>query len=367
MIRTLLGGGTVAALAGTALGSSSAQAEPAVGTPAVDPFAAEPPLPAGRIREYWIQADSFEHNPVPNGYDGMMGRTFTADQTTFWAIGYRAYTPGWGRPLDADCGPDGIGANSGIPGPVIRAQVGDTIRIHFRNNDTHYRWPHSMHPHGVQYDTDNDGGWMAVDPHRPGTAVEFGDNYTYTWVCRASSVGTWPYHDHSVPQSLPATGTRPAPKDGMAMGGDGVMEIGAELGLFGILAVTDHRTPRVDKEFVLFLHDLYQDDVPSVAQDLDMFNGGSFLDNTPTFTATVGQRVRWRIAALGKEFHVFHLHGHRWRSAQGYQGWVDSQILGPSTTLTVEYTENNPGDWIYHCHVTDHMMGGMVGRYRVTR
>ncbi|MEU7095650.1 multicopper oxidase domain-containing protein [Kitasatospora aureofaciens] len=26
-----------------------------------------------------------------------------------------------------------------------------------------------------------------------------------------------------------------------------------------------------------------------------------------------------------------------------------------------------PGDWIYHCHVTDHMMGGMVGRYKVIR
>jgi hypothetical protein len=39
---------------------------------------------------------------------------------------------------------------------------------------------------------------------------------------------------------------------------------------------------------------------------------------------------------------------------------------GPSTTLTVEYTENNPGDWLYHCHVTDHMAGGMVGRYLTT-
>jgi FtsP/CotA-like multicopper oxidase with cupredoxin domain len=45
---------------------------------------------------------------------------------------------------------------------------------------------------------------------------------------------------------------------------------------------------------------------------------------------------------------------------------VDSQILGPSTTLTVEYTEDNPGDWLYHCHVTDHMSGGMVGWYKVS-
>jgi FtsP/CotA-like multicopper oxidase with cupredoxin domain len=281
--------------------------------------------------------------------------------------------------LAADLGVQGIGANSGIPGPVIRAEVGDTVKVHFRNNDEHYKWPHSMHPHGVGYDPDNDGGYLADAPQRQGTAVRFGETYTYTWTCRPSSVGTWPYHDHSVPQTVPGPSARPAGSGaaagtatggtamgGMAMGGGGVMEIGAELGLFGIIAVTDELTPAVDREFVLFFHDVYQADVPSVAQDLDLFNGGAFLDNTPTFTAKVGERVRWRIAALGKEFHVFHLHGHRWRNAQGYQGWVDSQLIGPSTTLTVEYTEDNPGRWIYHCHVTDHMMGGMVGRYEVT-
>ncbi|MDJ0346085.1 multicopper oxidase domain-containing protein [Streptomyces sp. H10-C2] len=319
------------------------------------------------MREFWIQADSFEHNAVPNGYDGMMGRRFSPDQTTFWAIGFRAYTPSWGRPLDADLGTDGIGTNAGIPGPVLRAEVGDTIRVHFRNNDEHYRWPHSIHPHGVQYDRDNDGGWLADDPRHPGTAIPFGGTYTYTWHCQGSSVGTWLYHDHSVPQAIPAPAGA-ASKGGTAdtMGSaEAVMEIGAELGMLGILVVTDENTPPVDREFTLFLHDAYTDDVPSLAQDLDMFNGGAFLDNTPTFTARVGDRVRWRIAALGKEFHVFHIHGHRWESNQGYQGWVDSQILGPSTTLTVEYTEDNPGDWIYHCHVTDHMTGGMVGRYRV--
>ncbi len=378
MIRTLVGGSALAALAGSAaLGvSATAQAEtPAAGTPTgtgIDPFTVEQFQPTGRVREFWIQAESFEHNAVPNGYDGMMGTHYTPQQTTFWAIGYRAYTPGWGSLLKADLGPDGIGANSGIPGPVLRAEVGDTIRVHFRNNDEHYKWSHSMHPHGVQYDPDNDGGWLADAPKRPGTAVPFGGTYTYTWVCRPSSVGTWPYHDHSVPQTIaaPAASAKSEPKNampGMAMAGGGVMEIGAELGLFGVLAITDKHTPKVDQEFILFFHDAYMADVPSLGQDTDMFNGGAFLDNTPTFTARVGERVRWRIAALGKEFHVFHLHGHRWRGNQGYQGWVDSQILGPSTTLTVEYTEDNPGDWIYHCHVTDHMMGGMVGRYRVTR
>ena len=365
LIQTLLGGGVVAALAGSTTAAHAEVTSRKAGTAqAADGFS-----PSGRVREYWIQAESFEHNAVPNGYDGMMGRHFTPDQTSCWAIGFRAYAPDWLRPLDSDLGPDGIGANQGIPGPVLRAEVGDTVLVHFRNNDEHYQWPHSMHPHGLVYTPDNDGGWLADDPKRPGTAVPYGSTYTYTWVCHPSSVGTWPYHDHSVPQTIPRTGAGTPSAPGGQPGdanGMGIMEIGAELGLFGVIAVTDDQTPEVDREFVLFLHDAYPSDIPSLTTHLNLFNGGAYVDNTPTFTAKVGDRVRWRIASLGKEFHVFHLHGHRWRSEEGYQGWVDSQILGPSTTCTIEYTEDNPGDWIYHCHVTDHMMGGMVGRYSVS-
>jgi FtsP/CotA-like multicopper oxidase with cupredoxin domain len=260
-------------------------------------------------------------------------------------VGYRAYTPGWGRPLSGNAA---IGPNTGIPGPILRGAVGDTIRVHFRNNDTHYRFPHSMHPHGVVYTPDSDGAWTAQEPHKPGTAVHVGESYTYKWLVKATSVGTWPYHDHSLPQSL---------GKGMAM-----MELGAELGLFGIFALTDHETPPVDREFCLVMHDLYQDDIPGLSQDFDCFNGYAYLGNTPTFRAKVGERVRWRIAALGKEFHAFHIHGHRWI----YNGrYDDTVMLGPATTATFEYVEDTPGTWLYHCHVTDHMAGGMVGRYIV--
>jgi manganese oxidase len=301
----------------------------------------------GKTRQYWIQVDSFEHNLVPTGTDQMMGMTFKPCDSSFWALGYRAYTPEWGQPLPAD---NNVGPNRGIPGPVIRAEVGDTLLVHFRNNDTHYRWPHSMHPHGVLYDPNSDGDFVASQPGKPGTAVGPGESYTYMWKALPSSVGTWPYHDHAAAQSLTDAGP--------------VMELNAELGMFGIIAVTDRHTVAVDRELVLFLHDLYKADVPSLAQDFDCFNGAAYLGNTPGFHAAVGERVRWRIAALGKEFHVFHLHGHRWRSQHSLR-WVDSEIIGPSTTLTVEYVEDNPGDWIYHCHVTDHMAGGMVGAYEV--
>ncbi|BBA97548.1 hypothetical protein RVR_3345 [Actinacidiphila reveromycinica] len=377
LLRALTGGSAAAALA---LAGPPAEAAAAGGADA-DPFAADAfrAVGGGRVREYWIQADSFAHNAVPNGRDGMTGMTFTAERTTFQAIGYRAYTPNWEQPLPADPGPQGIGPNSGIPGPVLRAEVGDVLKVHFRNNDTHYKWPHSMHPHGVRYTPSNDGAWMADSPDTPGTAVPYGETYTYTWTCVPSSVGSWPYHDHAAPQTPPkpataSDGSVPAPSpspsmpdsmDSRAFGGDGpVMEIGAELGLFGMIAVTDARTPEVDREFVLFFHDLSASDATSLQQDLSLCNGGAFVGNAPTFTARSGERIRWRVATLGNSFHVFHIHGHRWLRPTG---WTDSEVLGPATTLTVEYREDNPGDWLYHCHVAAHMMHGMSGVYRVTR
>ncbi|WP_435131966.1 multicopper oxidase domain-containing protein [Actinacidiphila sp. bgisy144] len=387
LLRALTGGSAAAALAlagppadaAAASAATSATAFGGSGTApgaGADPFAAEAfrAVGGGRVREYWVQADSFAHNAVPNGRDGMTGMAFTADRTTYQAIGYRAYTPDWAEPLPADLGPQGIGPNSGIPGPVLRAEVGDVLRVHFRNNDAHYKWPHSMHPHGVRYAPASDGGWMADDPDSPGTAVPYGGSYTYTWTCVPSSVGSWPYHDHAAPQTPPqpaggSGGTTPPPAhDSMnsrALGGSGpVMEIGAELGLFGMIAVTDRQTPDVDREFVLFFHDLSANDATGLKQDLSLCNGGAFVDNAPTFTAREGERVRWRVATLGNSFHVFHVHGHRWLSPAG---WTDSQLLGPATTLTAEYLEDNPGDWLYHCHVAAHMMHGMAGRYRVTR
>jgi FtsP/CotA-like multicopper oxidase with cupredoxin domain len=260
------------------------------------------------------------------------------------AVGYRAYAPGFGRPLP---GNDDLGPNKGVPGPVLRAAVGDTVRVHFRNNDTHYNFPHSMHRHGLRSTPANNGVWTARGSRTPGTAVAVGQSFVYEWTVAASSVGTWLYHDHSMPQSL--TGAPPT------------AELGAELGLFGMIAVTDATTPAVDREFCLFMHDLYRADIPDLGQDFSCFNGGAFLDNTPTLRASQGQHVRFRIASLGNEFHAFHLDGHRW----SYNGGNDDTLmLGPATTVTFDFVEDSPGEWLYRCHVTEHMMGGMAGLYQ---
>jgi FtsP/CotA-like multicopper oxidase with cupredoxin domain len=69
--------------------------------------------------------------------------------------------------------------HTGLLGPVLRAEVGDTIKVVFKNNATH---PFAMHPHGVFYAKDSEGtGYNdgASTPDKKG--VPPGKTHTYIW------------------------------------------------------------------------------------------------------------------------------------------------------------------------------------------
>jgi len=329
----------------------------------------DPAAPEPQTREYWIQADSILWNLAPIGRDDMSGATFEASQSSFVTVGYRAYSPNWGTPLPGDTL---IGENSGIPGPVIRAHVGDTIVIHFKNNDVRPKYAaHSIHIEGLVREAENDGFWHDSEPNLPGTAVYPGENYTYRYTVPANAAGAWLYYDHSASRRMRGFGfdiriyrdvpvyTRAKPQDPEELDAP----VGSQHGLFGMAIIEDANTKPVDHENIVIFHDMYSDDLPMLAQDFDCINGRSFLSNTPEFRARAGERVRWRIGSIGRENHVFHIHGHRWLMNGSS---TDTHLLSPGTTATFEYIEDSPGTWLYHCHFTEHMMGGMAGRYVVS-
>ena len=69
--------------------------------------------------------------------------------------------------------------------------------------------------------------------------------------------------------------------------------------------------------------------------------------------------------AIGSDFHTFHVHGHRWIGPDGTPR--DTQVIGPAESFHVRWREDMPGTWLYHCHVEEHMMNGMIAIYRVSR
>ena len=94
-------------------------------------------------------------------------------------------------------------------------------------------------------------------------------------------------------------------------------------------------------------------------------DGHAFVGNTPVFHAKVGELVQWDVMAIGSDFHTFHVHGHRWLGPGDVPR--DTQTVGPAESYRIRWREDAPGTWLYHCHVEDHMMRGMIGIYRVSR
>lgn len=302
----------------------------AAGIPLVMAAALAVPASApAATREYWVAAVRTTWDQVPNRRDAIHDRVHGTEGNVFGTVVYRRYTRGWRRPRPN--GPREIMGHDRIPGPLIRARVGDRVIVHFKNLDP--AAPHSMHFHAFEYRADSDGAYLPGFSGRDG-AVPPGKTWTYRLRAGRDSAGTWPYHDHS-----------PSMHDSIAGG------------MFGAMSILERGERRPDREFVV---------VFAPGRDLQTINGRSFVGNTPVFRAKVGDRVRWHVLAIGSDHHTFHVHGHRWRDA-GSGRPRDTQTLGPAESFYVDWVEDAPGAWFYHCHVEEHMEQGMIGVYRVTR
>src|SRR5215472_6757051 len=76
--------------------------------------------------------------------------------------------------------------NGGIPGPLIRAKVGDRVIVHFTNNLPN---PTTVHWHGVRVPIEMDGVPEISQP-----AVEPGKSFTYDFI--VPDAGLFWYHPH---------------------------------------------------------------------------------------------------------------------------------------------------------------------------
>jgi FtsP/CotA-like multicopper oxidase with cupredoxin domain len=280
----------------------------------------------------------------------------------------------------------------GILGPVLRGAVGDTIKVVFKNKASH---PYSMHPHGVLYQKDSEGadyndGTSGADMADGG--VPPGATHTYIWqIPERSGPGPndpssvfWLYHSHS----------------------DELRDVAS--GLFGVIVVTrrgmalaDGRPKDVDREFVSmyiaineneswYLEDNIRDHTTDPKgvnrrESMPITSGGmagtvagtGFIEtnvkwtingyiygNTPMMTMKKGDRVRWYVATLGdfNNAHTPHWHGNTVLVA-GQR--TDVLNVTSAQMVTADMVPDATGIWLYHCHISDHMLAGMVARYEV--
>ncbi len=349
--------------------------------------------PAPQTRTYYIAADEVTWDYVPGGRDEIAGQVYA--DTAFFAralarpvstqyhkVLYREYTDSTFRTLKPRAAE---WEHLGFLGPLIRAVVGDTIRVVFRNNG---KRPYSIHPHGVFYQKSSEGvpyndGTSGGDKADDGVAP--GATYAYVWpVPERAGPGPmdggsvmWMYHSHV----------------------DEVRDINT--GLFGPMIITARGKARadgspvdVDREIIASFMQV-EEQVSWLAKEnfhpsLDSLGKAgpkpnpSFVEEGyPWFvkftingfvhgsmplaalTMRKGERVRWYLMSSTNDFdfHAPHWHGNT-VILNGMR--TDVAQLGMMQMATADMVPDNVGTWLFHCHVSFHNEEGMAVRYRVT-
>ena len=340
--------------------------------------------PTGRTRTYYVEADEVVWDYAPTGKNQITGFDFDETANVFVQSGpgrigskyvkclYRGYTDARFTTLTPRPAAD---AYLGFLGPTIRGEVGDTIKVVYKNT---CKIPTSMHPHGVFYEKNSEGA-----PYEDGTsgakkdddAVPTGGTHTYTWLVpeRAgpgphdgSSV-MWMYHSHTdeVGDTYAGlTGFMVVTARGMARADGSPKDVDREVfQLFEVM--NENNSPYLDDNVAQFAASPPAPDDEGF-EESNLMHGmnGYVYGNQPLLTVRKGERVRWYLMGMGTEvdLHTPHWHGNDVVVA-GMR--MDVTMLMPASMITADMVPDDPGTWLFHCHVNDHLSAGMIARYRV--
>ena len=236
------------------------------------------------------------------------------------------------------------GYNGQVPGPEIWVDAGDRVRVNVTND---LPVPTTVHWHGVAVPNEMDGvPGVTQDPIPPG------GSFVYEFEAKPS--GTFWYHSHF----------------------DSARQL--DMGLSGAFIVKGADEPAYDKDFVQLLDEWIRlpegrngwEGVTHAGHAESEYNW--FTINGKSFPATEnmqvarGDRVRVRIINAGYQSHPMHLHGRRFTvtAKDGaplpapYQ--ADTVLVGSGERYDIEFVSDDPGDWMFHCHILHHVTNDAV-------
>ena len=237
------------------------------------------------------------------------------------------------------------GYSGSMPGPMIEAVEGDKVRIIVHNKLPE---PTTMHWHGIDVPNAMDGvEGLLQDQIKPG------ESFTYEFTLKQN--GTFFYHTHVAMQQ------------GMGM-----------VGPFIIHPKVAHYPP-VDRDIALIIQEWAilpgstVHNTMSMEFNLFTLNGRAAPYISPLIIKQ-GERVRIRFINFSAiDHHPMHLHGMQFWITGTEAGripdtaWIPSNnvLVAVAQARDIEFIANNPGDWVFHCHMFHHMMNfmsSMVGR-----
>jgi len=248
------------------------------------------------------------------------------------------------------------GYNGQIPGPQIRVNEGDNVRIIVKNSLPDAT---TVHWHGLDIPWQADGV-----PNITQEAIPIGGEFVYEFV--ADPAGTRWYHSHGKSHTTAAQQL--------------------DMGLSGAFVI-EPKDPvyTYDREYTLVLDEweIQANGVnPSIAHvhgaggmpgmspipDYNTFTiNGRIFPYTDSLVVNENEKVLIRLVNAGTDaVHPMHLHGHNYevvsRDGNPLPASLDRNVLTlhPGETVDLLVTTNNPGPWLFHCHNVHHAAAGMI-------
>ena len=262
----------------------------------------------------------------------------------------------------------------GCMGPILHVQVGDLVKVVFKNNAP---FPLSIHAQGLRTLKYYEGYNYQDGNSSAGDVVQPGETFTYYW---------------EVPESSGPTETGPTCQGSIYHSAvDPIKDIYS--GFIGTLAICkrgtlDANNTRFDrrKEFPLLmmawnenLSHYFQMNVNNsggvISNDTATFEESNMYDsiscyifaNLPGLVMNLYETVAWYVLGMGgiEDMHPDHLHGNMFIHRTTRQHIDDVIAVFPHTYETVEMFTINPGIFLMHCHFGLHVHHGMSAVYEV--
>lgn len=244
--------------------------------------------------------------------------------------------------------------NGAVPGPMLRVTEGDRVRVIIKNELPEAT---AIHWHGIPVPNAMDG----VPPFTQ-KAIEPGETFTYEFV--APPAGTFMYHSHVETDKQIMVGLYAPlvvePKDGRKLA-----DVDA------VWMLSEWRVGEDGETYPA---------MPMAGGEPNYFtiNGKSFPES-PVIEVKKGQKVRIRFAGIGQFTHPMHLHGMNFKIVaydgvsvpEAAQVTRNTLPLNPGEIVDIEFVAENPGTWVFHCHVLHHVTnnnvepGGLIGVIKV--
>jgi manganese oxidase len=231
------------------------------------------------------------------------------------------------------------GYNGVTPGPILRVDPGDTIRIVFKNSLTQSS---SVHPHGCTLPNNVDGFDPITNP-----TTKPGETTVIEWKVPATP-SVCMYHSHHNAQ------------------------VQVPMGLAGALLIGEMPLPsglKADHEEVMVLND---------AGNIGLSLNGRSFPGTTGYVWKAGETALIHYYNEGLQVHPMHMHGpHGLVVARDgvpvpAPYYADSVTVAPGERWSVLYTMpktdtmDAPDVWVWHCHILTHAETPMGYRYMAT-